>query len=242
MLRISTSNIDRRFNLVGGVRSFQAGFSTTLSCCQTITGSFSARFWACTFLAARRRARFGAQHEGRGFGRFAGVCFAFHLPCECAAIVRARRGKVFARRINCATLRIFSAKGSRASFWRISGFITLAVSAYAGAARLPNKFCRDRPAAAVARCAPCPWPARHWRQWPPCARRETLWRARVRNQSAPPRERLLGQSVGGEKLHRESAHQQMLALDLPALGLQMAGMPAVKPLSAGMEKCPRRRW
>ena len=33
------------------------------------------------------------------------------------------RGKVFAKRMSCPTLRIFSANGSRASFWRISSFM-----------------------------------------------------------------------------------------------------------------------
>lgn len=32
---------------------------------------------------------------------------------------------------------------------------------------------------------------------------------------------LLGQSVGGAELHRESMHQQMLALGVPALRLQV---------------------
>lgn len=48
---------------------------------------------------------------------------AIHLPWVCAEVRRWRRGNVLASRMSCATLRIFSTKGSRASFWRISGFI-----------------------------------------------------------------------------------------------------------------------
>ena len=53
-----------------------------------------------------------------------------------------RRGKLLASRMSCATLRIFSAKGSRASFWRISSFITAAASGYAAAGYFPSGFGR----------------------------------------------------------------------------------------------------
>jgi hypothetical protein len=42
--------------------------------------------------------------------------------------VRFRRGKFFTSRTSCVTLRIFSANGSRASFWRISNFMSSAIS------------------------------------------------------------------------------------------------------------------
>ena len=76
-----------------------------------------------------------------------------------------RRGKVLAKRTSCATLRTFSAKGSRASFWRISGFITLASLIYTGEASLPNGICRARLGRAIARCVPYLSSVRHWRRW-----------------------------------------------------------------------------
>lgn len=78
---------------------------------------------------------------------------------------RARRGKVRASRTSWPTLRIFFAKGSQASFWRISGFITPVTSIYAVGAHLPNTFCQGWSAAAVVRCAPCLWRGPRWRQW-----------------------------------------------------------------------------
>jgi hypothetical protein len=65
----------------------------------------------------------------------------FHLPDGCAEVGRAvRRGNVFASRMSCPTFRIFSANGSRASFCRISSFISLAASAYAIAGLFPTAF------------------------------------------------------------------------------------------------------
>ena len=67
-----------------------------------------------------------------------------NLPDEVEGRWRGRRGKALANRMSCATLRIFSSKGSRASFWRISVFITLAASIYAAGAHLPNRIFSKR--------------------------------------------------------------------------------------------------
>ena len=48
----------------------------------------------------------------------------------------------------------FFRKRFAGKFLAHSGFITSAVSVYAAGARLPNKFCRDRIARAIARCVP----------------------------------------------------------------------------------------
>ena len=101
-------------------------------------------------LQSRKQPFFGNLHRAS----FAGV------PADKAVRVRldrgARRGKVFASRTSCPTFRIFSSNDSRASFCRISGFISLAASTYAVAECFPALFCRGRPAGKVVRCAPCP--------------------------------------------------------------------------------------
>lgn len=131
-----------------------------------VTGKRAAEFISDQHRASAKPARIARSESTRAAagsdGVFANGLGVFHLPCGCAWVSRGRRGKVFASRMSCATLRIFSAKGSRASFWRISGFITLAASVYAVAARSPNTFCRGRPVAVVARCGPCPWPVPRW--------------------------------------------------------------------------------
>lgn len=54
-----------------------AGFSTTLPSCQTTSGSFRARFWAWTFLAARRRARSARSTKGGVLFDFRACAFVF---------------------------------------------------------------------------------------------------------------------------------------------------------------------
>ena len=88
------------------------------------------------------------------------------LFCKRAGPVRvARRGKVFASRMSCATFRIFSANGSRASLFRSSSFMVLAVSTYNATGCFPALSCRGRPAGAVVRCEPCLSRGRRWRRW-----------------------------------------------------------------------------
>jgi hypothetical protein len=60
----------------------------------------------------------------------------FHLAAGCGLFMR--RGKVFASRMSFPAFRISPANGSRASFCRISSFVSLADSAYAVAGFLRN--------------------------------------------------------------------------------------------------------
>ena len=106
---------------------------------------------------------------GGVFGRLIG---RYHLTDSRAAVGRKeRRGKAFASRMSCPTLRIFSSNDSRASFCRISGFIVLAVLPYAVAGYFPALFCRGWPAGAIVQYAPCPFAAPRWRRSPRCVRR-----------------------------------------------------------------------
>src|SRR5438128_2280413 len=148
----------------------------------------------------------------------------------------ARRGKDFAIRTSCATLRIFSANGSRASCWRISSFISWAISVYAFAARFPNRFCQFGLLEQLLNVRLVLRAPHSGGDGHDVFRAKNFgWHAFVIN-SFRFTHGFLGQAAEGKKLDRESAHQKVLALDLPALGLQMAGMPAVRFSLFGMKK------
>jgi hypothetical protein len=117
--------------------------------------------------------------------------------------------------MSCATFRIFSGNGSRASFRRISALIASAISVCVVPGYSPSGFDPDRPVGVVAQSGPCLWPRLRWQRWPRCVQRGKFGGHAFVINSPGLAHGFLCQTVGGEKLHGKSTHEEMFAVEAP---------------------------